>query len=113
MILGTHNKQPRETRRLLVDYAAWLAEGETLADAVVRFDVVATPPVDAPAPEALGPPWAIPVFSVQSALQGGTAVVVTVAGGVSLTDYRVTVLATTSANQIKEDEIIVSVQEVS
>lgn len=116
MILGTHNKQPREVRRLMVDYNPWLAAaiGETLVNVYVRADIIADPPSDAPAAETLDDPWAIPPLAVAAAVDDThTFVVVTVSGGVSYTDYRVSLLATTSTGQIKEDEIVVSVQEVS
>lgn len=113
MILGTHNKQSRETRRIKIDYDQWLAVGETLVNVYIRSDVSAAPPADAPAVEALTGIWELPPFAVSAERDtGDRTATATITGGVPFTDYLVTLLATTSTGQIKEDEIMVSVQEV-
>lgn len=100
MILGSMEKQPGETRRLVVDWAdRFLAtsEGERVTAIAIAIpdNTVATPLAVS---QVTAPPYSIGYFLVS--------------GGVDGTEYTVELTATTSLGQVIEDEVKVVVEEI-
>lgn len=95
-VLGAFLKQPREELDYYVDFSDWLATGETVS--TVSFEVS---PVSSTNPLTVSAP-----FTSDNIVIGFT-----VRGGEDGTDYKVTMLTTTSNNQIVEREIYYTVEE--
>ncbi len=93
-ILGSFTKQPREILDFDVSYATVLAG---------RVDTIATKTVEV-APAGL--------TIVSSTIVGDDLIKVVVSSGTDATSYKVTVLATSSAGLVYEDEVNVLVAEV-
>lgn len=101
MILGSMEKQPGETRRLIVDWASrFLATSES---EVISSLVIEIPDNTAATPLAITeitvPPYGAGYFLVS--------------GGVDGTEYTLELTATTSLGQVIEDEVKIVVEEVS
>jgi|GEM_PF-2374461 hypothetical protein len=106
MLLGSYEKQPTETRRVLIRYSAWLGDGEQL-DAgnpgvvvIARRDglpLVADLDLTADGPRLMN---------------NNTAVAVFVWLGIDGVDYKLSVVANTDQGQSREDEVLVRVREI-
>jgi hypothetical protein len=100
MILGSMEKQPGETRRLVVDWAdRFLAtsEGEQITAVSIEIpDNTVSSPLAVS--EVTVPPYDTGYFLVS--------------GGVDGTEYTIEITATTSLGQIIEDEVKVVVEEI-
>lgn len=92
-LLGSFTKQPREVLDCDVDYATVLA-GRT--DTISNKTVEVTPSG----------------LTIVSSTIYGNKIKVVVSGGTNAVNYKLSVLATSSANLIYEDEINVLVEEV-
>lgn len=93
-LLGSMVKQPREVLDFDVDYTAPLtARSDTVVDKLVEAS-----------------PAGLTIES--STISGGNKIKVVVSGGTDPTTYKVTVLATTSAGLVFEDEVNIVVEEV-
>lgn len=89
--IKTFRKTAAERRRLYIDYSCWLEDVESLNG----ISVVASPYTEASP------------IAVNSGYTDGTQkkVVIFVSGGVSNTSYILTLVAQTTAGQIKQDDI--------
>lgn len=96
-LLGTFTKQPREVLDCDFNYATTL-EGRT--DTMSATFTTEVSPTGAGA------------LVVSSAVRTDNIIKLTVSGGTSAQTYKVTVLATTTAGLVYEDEINVIVEEV-
>lgn len=95
MRLAKFTKQPSERKRYVVNYTDWLDTGETLTD--VTFSV--------------SPTTTSPLLVDASALStDNRSVSLFVSGGLHAQNYEVTMVATTSGGQIKEDELFFSIR---
>lgn len=92
-LLGSFTKQPREVLDCDVDYATVLA-GRT--DTISNKTVEVTPAG----------------LTIVSSTIYGNKIKIVVSGGTDAANYKLSVLATSSANLIYEDEINVLVEEV-
>lgn len=93
-LLGSMIKQPREILDFDIDYAGPLtARSDTLVDKVVEVSPVG-------------------LTVVSSTISGGNKIKVIVSSGTDAVTYKVTILATTSAGLVFEDEVSVVVEEV-
>ena len=95
MTLGKYNKTPTERKRYTIDFSQWLDTGET----VITFTYSSTPAGVTPV-----------VIDAYTIAVGGLSVGIYVSGGISGTNYKIDVIATTSTGQIKEDVILYSVR---
>jgi hypothetical protein len=91
MRIGKYTQDPDEKKRYTVDYDDWLDVGETLSN--VTYVVT---PTTAP----------VVVVSGSTIASDGRSVSFFVEDGADGTDYKVTVTATTSGSQIKEDNVL-------
>ena len=94
MTLARYIQSPDESKDYLVDYTTWLSTGETLVTSVTAVTPVTSPVLTA-------------TTAINAALTG---VVVTIAGGLVDNEYTIKLTTTTSASQIKEDCIVMSVE---
>lgn len=102
MILGTFYKQPAETLDYDVDFAQFLADGDTLVAAgnppvPVPLDVTVTP-----AGLTLGPTVVI---------NGNTTIKQWLSGGTNGGKYKITLTATSNSGRVKQVEFVVRVKE--
>lgn len=97
-------KQPAESIRHSVSYAAWLSTAETVVSATANVATVAQVDPDAVDPNPL---------TVRDILPDATGKVVTffLDDGTDGFVYKVTITATTSATQVQETELEVEVTE--
>ena len=97
MRLAKFTKQPSERKRYVVNYSDWLDTSETLLD--VAFVVE--------------PTTASPLVVDASALSTDSkAVSMFVNGGLNATTYTITLTATTSGGQVKEDEVVFTIRQI-
>lgn len=96
MLVGDVDKQPGETKRYVWNYSSWLGTGEVLVDCAVVADSDELEIVDG---------------SVEIGEDNQT-IIALVRGGEDGGEYVLTVTATTSLGQVKEDEVIVRVLEL-
>lgn len=89
MILNKFRKVPADRKRYVVDYADWLNSGETVSSVTLEGNV----PADN---------FYVDAFTVDT---GGLQVIFYISGGVSGSTYSVTVTATTSLAQVKQDKV--------
>lgn len=93
-MLGRWTKQPGETIAYPVDYAEWLAERP--GNVITAYAVAAEPGI-----------------SIASHVKTGAIITVLLAGGVSGTNYKITITTTTDVTgEVKESEFVVKVKEV-
>ncbi len=99
--LGTFEKTPAERKRYSIYYGDWLDTDETISSAAFAVTPeLVTPGVDLAVDE-------------QSIDTDGVTLVFYVSAGVDLVDYTINVKATSSGGQIKEDELVVLVRELT
>lgn len=96
MKLAKYVKQSTERKRYVVDYTDWLDTGETLTLASLAVSPATTPPLVVDA-SAIGTDNKTVVYFVNGGLDGRT--------------YTITLTATTSVGQVKEDEITFSIRD--
>lgn len=96
--LGRFRLQPNERKRYSIGYDDWLADGETILNAVIVIAPVTVPPLELFASTAYIDP-------------DGKGIFFLVEGGLDGSTYEATVTVTTSDQQIKEDEIVFIVEE--
>lgn len=89
MKLNKFRKGPADSKRYVVDYSDWLNDNET----VLSVTVVGSVPVDN---------FYVASFTVDI---GGLQVIFYISGGVSGKSYDVTITATTSLAQVKQDTV--------
>lgn len=94
MTLARYVQSPDETKNYLIDYSTWLDTGETLTNKGAVVSVVTVPPL-------------VAATAIITALTGIT---LTVSGGLVDNDYIIKITATTTAGQVKEDCIDISVE---
>lgn len=87
MILNKFRKVPADRKRYVVDYADWLNNLETVTSVTLEGNV----PTDN---------FYVDAYTVDT---GGLQVIFYVSGGVSGSTYNVTITATTSLAQVKQD----------
>lgn len=97
MLIGRFKIQPREVHRINVGYSKWLADGETLS--LISTEV--SPTTETP-------------FEIASVVMDvdSKGIAMLLGGGEDGEIYKITVLATTTQGQVKEDEIEFHVQEL-
>ena len=99
-LLGRYNKTPTERRQMKFDYSNWLCDNETLRN--FNTEIVIIPPkVDGVELEDPAPMTVDTVLVV-----GPTVAKFFVQGGTEGFQYRVRLLALTSATQLKEDGVL-------
>lgn len=96
MRLGRYTQTNSESKRYDIDYSEWLSTGEVVSSVNILIDNSTSPSLTA--------------YAVQI-LNAGTAVAFMVAGGVIGERYVMSVEATTSIGQVKEDKIYFSIVE--
>jgi hypothetical protein len=94
MPLGKYIQEPGEQIRYTIDYAQWLATGETISTAT--FAVTPSGGLTIPSDSIGSPATTVSFFAT---------------GGTANTKYTVECTATTSAGQIKEDQVVILVRE--
>jgi hypothetical protein len=95
-LLGSFTKQPREVLDCDIDYSAVLAgRTDTIASQVAEVS-----------PSGAG------ALSAATPTRSGNVVKVVVSGGLTNTPYKLTILATTTAGLVYEDEVTILVEEV-
>lgn len=102
MLVGDVDKQPSEIKRYAWDYSSWLGDGETI---VHEGEVLVT--ITADSDELTIDPDDIEVA------EGNKSVACLVSGGEDGGEYVVTIKVRTNLGQLKEDEIIVRVNELN
>lgn len=95
-LLDRFNKQPAEIKKYQIEYAEWLAEGQTITN--VDTDVIV---INDAATDVGEPTMTI----TNGNIIGGTVYGYTVNSGTSGKRYKVTFQATTSDAQLVESEI--------
>lgn len=93
MKLGRFIKAPGETKRYSIDYTNWLDSGETVTSVTYAVSDAAL------------------VVSNTSINPSGVLAVFYVSAGTSGVVYEVTVTATTSASQVKQDVVQYTIQD--
>jgi hypothetical protein len=93
--LGNFRKQPSEELDYFVDYTNWLASGETISTTVLTHTPTTSPDL------VLGAP----------ATADNIVIGYRVSGGLSGTQYQVTVRSTASDGQVVEREVLHNVEE--
>lgn len=96
-VLGSFVQQPREAIYYTIDYSCWL-------DTTIPETLDVTPPT------VVVTPTTSPVL-VATAAVSGDRIKVLVSGGLDGEQYKVEVVVGTSESQIKEDEIVIQVQD--
>ncbi len=100
-ILGTTQKQPREVLDVDINYATVLAGR---SDTIVSFTVETVRIVTTPIGTG--------TLTIVSSVRTGNIIKITYSGGTTNESYKVTILATSSAGLVYEDEFTVIVVEV-
>lgn len=91
MRLGKFTKTPAERKRYQADYTNWLDTGETLSTVTYVVSPTTTSPL---------------VVDASAIAGDGLSVAFFVNAGLDETDYTVTLTATTSGGQIKQDTLL-------
>lgn len=106
MAIGSLKKQPSEVLPFSIDYAEWL---ESVGpDTIASVDVEISSGNDGGGDDLVLGPGALPESTI---IEDDTQVKVYVGAGVSGVTYKVTVVATTAAGLVKEEDVRVVVRE--
>jgi hypothetical protein len=96
MILDRYSQQPAEVRRRQIDYGEWLDTDEIITDVANAISPVTVPPL------------ALTSVTIDPT---GKIVEYFASGGLTGTDYTVTITITTDDGQVREDELDITVEE--
>lgn len=97
MLLARYVKTPIEEKRYTIEYTDWLDTGETVAGVVFSVAPVTATPLE------------VATSLIDAA---GQVVAYWVRGGDDGAEYQITVVATTSGGQIKEDAVFFTVRDI-
>lgn len=102
MILGTFYKQPAETLDFDIDFAQFLADGDTLVSA-------GDPPVPSPL-NVVVTPAGLTVGGTY-VVDNGTTIKQWLSGGTNGARYKISITATSNAGRVKQVEFVVRVKD--
>lgn len=102
MILGTFYKQPAETLDYDIDFAQFLADGDTLLS-------TGNPPVPSPLDVSVSPSGL--TLGGTFVVDSGLTIKQWVSGGVNGGKYKITITATSNTGRVKQVEFVVRVKD--
>lgn len=94
MVIARYTQTPDENKAYKFDYSAWLDDGETVSTVVTAVTPITIPPLT----------------TIPTVLAGGTTASVSISGGLAGETYTIKLTTTTTANQVKEDCIGMTIE---